>query len=51
MYVHAEGFFTQTEDWLTGLIVKTDFPLNPSTVNGAQAQDEYKRTRSGLYPC
>ncbi len=29
--------------------VETDFPLNPSTINAAQAQDEYKRTRSDKY--
>ncbi|KAK4692784.1 hypothetical protein P7C71_g4486, partial [Lecanoromycetidae sp. Uapishka_2] len=26
---------------------KTDFPLNPGTINAAQAQDEFRRTRSG----
>ena len=27
--------------------VENDFSLNPSTINAAQAQDEYRRTRSG----
>ena len=45
-FIH-ELAYTQFKVRLTSAAVETDLPLSPATVNGIQAQDEYKRTRSG----